>query len=435
MTSEQVFVIVGGGLAGARAAEALRTEAFTGRVVLVAGEQSVPYERPPLSKGYLQGHEDRESFDVHPAEWYTAHNVDLLLGVTASAISLRHRQITLADGSVLTYDRLLLATGASARRFDGPGADLVGVHHLRSADDSTLLRVALKAGGRRVLVIGSGWIGLEVAAAAATYGNTVTVLGRGAVPLGSVLGDDAAEVFADLHRANGVELWMHSEVSEILGDAHGVTGVVLAGGEQIAADLVVVGMGATPNVQLARAAGLDVHDGIRVDASFQTTDAAVYAVGDVAEVFHPVLGEHQRVDHWANANTAPTFAARAMLGQAVSYDAIPYFFTDQFDLGMEYSGYPSLTNGAELIVRGDRPGREYVAFWLQDSRVVAGMNVNVWDVNDDVQQLIRSGGRVDAARLADPQVPLSEIVAEMSTSGPSTDVAAERAASVRGDTD
>ena len=412
MTSEQVFVIVGGGLAGARAAEALRTEGFTGRVVLVAGEPSVPYERPPLSKGYLQGHDDRDSFDVHPPEWYTEHDIDLLLGLTASAISLRHRQITLADGSVLSYDRLLLATGASARRFGGPGADLVGVHHLRSVDDSTLLRAALQAGGRRVVVIGSGWIGLEVAAAARTYGNTVTVLGRGAVPLGSALGDDAADVFADLHRDHGVEIRMHSEVTEILGDAHGVTGVLLADGEQHAADLVVVGLGATPNVLLAQAAGLDVHDGIRVDASFQSTDAAVYAVGDVAAVWHPVLGEHHRVDHWANANSAPAFAARAMLGQAVSYDSIPYFFTDQFDLGMEYSGYPSLAVGADLIVRGDRPGREYVAFWLRDSRVVAGMSVNVWDVNDTVQQLIRSGGRVDAARLADPQVPLSDILAD-----------------------
>ncbi|MFO7691292.1 MAG: FAD-dependent oxidoreductase, partial [Cryobacterium sp.] len=292
------------------------------------------------------------------------------------------------------------------------GAERVGVHQLRSTDDSTLLRAALQAGGRRVVVIGSGWIGLEVAAAARGYGNTVTVLGRGAVPLGRVLGEEAAEVFADLHRENEVELWMHSDVTEILGDDHGVTGVRLATGEELSADLVVVGLGAIPNVLLAQVAGLDVADGIRVDAAFQTSDAAVYAVGDVASVFHPVLGEHHRVDHWANANTAPAFAARAMLGQTVCYDEIPYFFTDQFDLGMEYSGYPSLASTADLVLRGDRPGRSYVAFWLKDLRVVAGMNVNVWEVNDTVQQLIRSGVRVDPARLADPAVPLAEILAE-----------------------
>lgn len=428
-TADQIFLIVGGGLAGARAAETLRGEGFAGRVIIVAAERTVPYIRPPLSKGYLQGHDDRDSLDVHPAPWYAERAIEIVLGTPASALSLAHKTVTLGDGTVLRYDKLLLATGAAPRHFDEPSTHLTGVHHLRTADSSTLLRAALQPGGRRIVIIGSGWIGLEVAATARGYGNTVTVIGHSAVPLGSAIGDEVGAVFAELHRDKGVDLLMNTTVHGIVAGEHGVTGVRLGDETVLAADVVVVAIGASPNVQLARAAGLPIHreiphgpiSGITVDAGFRTMDADVYAVGDVASVFHPVLGAQLHVEHWANAENAGQAAARSMLGQSVSYDSIPYFYTDQFDLGMEYSGYPSLAADATVVFRGDRSVREFIAFWLRDNRVVAGMNVNVWDVNETVQELIRTRIVVDPARLADLTVPLEQVLAARGASERVTD--------------
>lgn len=410
MGSERMFVIAGAGLAGARAAETLRAEGFPGRVVLVAGENEYPYIRPPLSKEYLLGTAGRESIFVHEYGWYAGQGIDVLRGRRASALSVGARELTLADGEVLRYDRLLLATGAVSRRFPGPGADLPGVHLLRTVDDSARLRDALAPGGRRVVIVGAGWIGLEVAAAARRYGNEVTVLGRESVPLAAALGDEVGAVFGDLHRENGVDLRMNTGARELAGDADGVTGVILGDGQVVRADVVVVGIGASPNVELAREAGLAVDDGIVADASFRTNDPDVYAVGDVANVFHPVLGHHLRIEHWDNADRAGRAAARSMLGQAVSYDEIPYFYTDQFDLGMEYSGYGELARGADVVFRGDRAARAFVAFWVAAGRVVAGMNVNVWDVNETVQRFIRSGVRVDPGRLADENIALEDLL-------------------------
>ncbi|MFC5928317.1 NAD(P)/FAD-dependent oxidoreductase [Cryobacterium melibiosiphilum] len=426
---DQIFLIIGGGLAGARAAETLRAEGFPGRIIIVAAEKTVPYIRPPLSKGYLQGSDDRDSLDVHPAPWYATQGIEIVLGMPASALSLPHKTVTLGDGSVLHYDKLLFATGAAPRHFDEPSTHLTGVHHLRTADSSTLLRAALQAGGRRIVIIGSGWIGLEVAATARGYGNTVTVVGHSAVPLSAAIGEEAGAVFAELHRDHGVELLMNTTVHAIVGGEHGVTGVRLGDETLLPADIVVVAIGASPNVQLARAAGLPVHreiphgpiSGITVDAGFRTTDVDVYAVGDVASVFHPVLGAQLHVEHWANAENAGPAAARSMLGQHVAYDAIPYFYTDQFDLGMEYAGYPSLAADATVVFRGDRDGREFVAFWLLENRVVAGMNVNVWDVNETVQELIRSRVVVDPVRLTDLTVPLEQLLAGRGASERVTD--------------
>lgn len=410
MGSERMFVIVGAGLAGARAAETLRVEGFSGRVVLVAGENEYPYIRPPLSKEYLLGTAERQTIFVHEDGWYAGQEVDVLRGRRASVLSRLTRELTLADGEVLRYDALLLATGAAARRFPGPGADLPGVHHLRTVDDSTRLRDALAPGGRRVVIVGAGWIGLEVAAAARRYGDEVTVLGPESVPLAAAVGDEVGAVFGELHREHGVDLRMNTGVRELAGGADGVTGVILGDGQVVRADVVVVGIGAAPNAELAREAGLAVDNGIVVDAAFRTNDPDVYAVGDVASVFHPVLGHHLRIEHWDNAERAGRAAARSMLGQAVRYDEIPYFYTDQFDLGMEYSGYGELARGAEVVFRGDRAGRAFVAFWVAAGRVVAGMNVNVWDVNETVQRFIRSGVRVDPERLANENIALEDLL-------------------------
>ncbi|WP_188742519.1 NAD(P)/FAD-dependent oxidoreductase [Agromyces bauzanensis] len=411
MPEQDAIVIIGGGLAGARAAEGARDAGHDGPLVIVAGEAALPYIRPPLSKEFLAGDAGRDSIDVHPAEWYEERRVDVLLGRRAARLDPSAHAIELDDGRALRYRRALLATGASPRRFGGPGADLAGVHLLRTVEDSVALRDALRAGRRDVVVIGAGWIGLEVAAAARGYGNDVTVLGLETVPLNVAIGDDAGSVFAALHREHGVDLRMSTSVAGIRGEGGRVTGVELEGGDVVPADVVVVGIGAVPETGLAEAAGLEVDRGVLTDAAFRTSADDVYAVGDVASVFHPVLRQRIRIEHWANAENAGRAAGRSLAGEAVEYDEIPYFYTDQYDLGMEYSGYGVLAAGVVPVFRGDRDAREFIAFWLRDDRVVAGMNVNVWDVNDAVQRLIRSRAVVDPRRLSDPAVPLEALAA------------------------
>jgi NADPH-dependent 2,4-dienoyl-CoA reductase/sulfur reductase-like enzyme len=288
------------------------------------------------------------------------------------------------------------------------------VHYLRTLGDSDSLRGELQSGGKTVVVIGSGWIGMEVAATARTLGNDVTILERGEIPLAKAIGDELGSVFAELHRENGVVIRHGVEVEGLVdagstGGGRRVAGVALAGGEVVPADLVLVGIGAVPNIRLATEAGLAVDDGILVDAALATSDPDIFAAGDVANAWHPVIGQRLRSEHWANALNQGPAAARSMLGQAVSFDDIPYFYTDQFDLGMEYSGFPPLAREAKLVYRGDRNACEFIAFWVLDGTVVAGMNVNVWDVNEQVQRIIRSANVVDLVRLADENVPLEEI--------------------------
>jgi len=407
------LVIAGAGLAGARAAEAVRAAGFEGRVVLVGQETDAPYIRPPLSKEFLTGAAERDSVDVHPLGWYAENGIERVAGHRAAVLDRGAHRLTLDDGRSLRYSRLLLATGASPRPFPGPGASLTGVHYLRTVDDATRLRARLAVGARRVVVIGSGWIGLEVAAAARSYANDVIVLGRGPVPLEQAIGPDLGTMFAELHRDHGVHVGNNTEVTELVGEVgHGerrVTGVLLSDRTLVRADVVVVGIGATPNTELALGSGLAVDNGITVSATFQTADPDVFAVGDVANVFHPRLGAGLRVEHWANAENAGAAAGRALLGDRTPYDAIPYFYTDQFDLGMEYSGFGDLAGDARLVFRGDRAGRRFIAFWLVDDVVVAGMNVNVWDVNDTVQRFIRSRQRVDPERLIDESIDLNDL--------------------------
>lgn len=402
------IVIVGASLAGAKAAETLRGEGFGGRIVLLGDERERPYERPPLSKGYLQGGSSRDDVFVHPPEWYPDNDVDLRLGVTATALDTAARELACDDGSRLRYGKLLLATGSSPRRLPVPGGDLDGVLYLRRLADSDRLKEAIAAADR-VVVVGAGWIGLESAAAARTAGVAVTVLEAAELPLLGPLGPEAAQVFADLHTSHGVDLRCGVQVAEILGDGGRATGVRLADGTTIDADAVVVGVGIRPNTQLAEDAGLTVDNGVLVDARLRTSDPDVFAAGDVANAFHPLLGKHIRVEHWANALNQPQTAAKAMLGQDVQYDRVPYFFTDQYDLGMEYTGYVDPGTYDQVVFRGDREAGEFIAFWLSGGRVTAGMNVNVWDVTDPIRDLVTSGRQVDTARLSDPEVPLHEV--------------------------
>ena len=409
MTTDTAHVIVGASLAGAKAAEALREEGFDGPLVMIGEESERPYERPPLSKDYLLGKADRETIYVHPQEWYAEHDVDLRLGVEVTSIDRAAHEVSLADGRKAGYGKLLLATGSSPRRLSVPGADLDGVLYLRSAGDSDRIMAAFQDASR-VAVIGAGWIGLETAAAARAAGAEVTVLEMAELPLQRVLGRQVARVFADLHLANGVDLRGGVRITEISGSGGKADGVRLAEGRHVEADVVIVGVGISPNVQLAAAAGLEVDNGVWVNAQLRSSDPDIFAAGDVANAFHPLLGKHVRVEHWANALNQPQTAAKAMLGQDVAYDLVPYFYTDQYDLGMEYAGYVEPDGYDEVVFRGDVEGREFIAFWLGDhGRVLAGMNVNVWDVNDAIQALVRSGRPVDTAALRDPDTPLESL--------------------------
>ncbi|MFB2597940.1 NAD(P)/FAD-dependent oxidoreductase [Herbiconiux sp. P17] len=407
--ARQSFVIVGAALAGASAAKTLREEGFDGRIVLVGLERHHPYIRPPLSKEFLSGAAERDSVFVEKPEWYADHDVELRTGVRALSIDPIDHLVALDDGSDLHYSKLLLATGSHPRRPVLEGIDLEGVHLLRTLDDSETLRGLLAGGGRRVVSVGAGWIGLEVAATARTLGNDVTVLVRGAVPLAAALGDELGGVFAQLHRDNGVDLRTGTSVARLVGSGGVVTGVELTGGSVLPADLVVLGIGAAPHLELAESAGLELTTGVAVDEHLRSSDPDISAAGDIADAWHPLVGLRLRSEHWANALNGGAVAARSMLGLDAVHDGIPYFYTDQFDLGMEYSGFGPLARHADVVYRGDKDAREFIAFWLADGRVVAGMNVNVWDVNEAVQGIIRRGNAVDRAALADPGVPLDSL--------------------------
>jgi 3-phenylpropionate/trans-cinnamate dioxygenase ferredoxin reductase subunit len=404
----QTIVIVGAGQAGGEIATALRQQKFEGRIVLIGEEPHLPYKRPPLSKGYLQGKDDKSAIYVHEEGWYATHDVDLRLGVAATSLDPGARQLRLSDGSSVGYDQLLLATGASPRRLRVPGADLGGVHVLRTAADSERLRAALSGGGE-VVIAGAGWIGLEVAAAARQAGCEVTVVEPEAVPLHHALGPELGRVFADLHAEHGVAFRFGEGVSEFAGSGGQVTAVVTTAGARLPARVAVVGIGAVPNTGLAGDAGLDVANGVLTDAALRTSVPGIWAAGDVANIMNPLLGRRIRVEHWANALHSGPAAARSMLGREVSYDRVPYFFSDQYDLGMETSGVPEPGGYDQVVYRGDREGREFIAFWLSGGKLVAGMNVNVWDVTGDIQDLIRSGRELDPARLSDPGIPLAAV--------------------------
>lgn len=405
MTTSSTFAIVGGGLAGAKAAEALRDNDFDGHVVLFAAEDQLPYERPPLSKEYLAGKKKLDDFTVDPAAWYRDHNVDLRLGTEVTAVNAATHTLSLPDGTTVGYDKLLLATGSASRRPPIPGSDAAGVHYLRTIDDAATLSAALNPGAT-LAIVGAGWIGMEVAAGARGRDVNVTVVEAAHLPLQAALGAEVGEVFAQLHREHGVDLRLDQSVEEITTDNGTATGLRLTDGSTVAADAVLIAVGAAPNIELAEKAGLAIGDGgVLVDASLRSSDPDIYAVGDIAAAQHPFFGVRIRTEHWANALKQPAVAVAGMLGNSAEYDELPYFFTDQYDLGMEYVGHAP--EYERVVFRGDVAGREFVAFWLDASnRVLAGMNVNVWDVLDDVKALIRSGAPVDPDRIADPAQPL-----------------------------
>jgi 3-phenylpropionate/trans-cinnamate dioxygenase ferredoxin reductase component len=409
-TTSHAIVIVGAGLAGAKAAEALRVNGFQGDVVLIGEEFERPYERPPLSKEYLLGKAARDEIYLHPPSWYTEHDIDLRLGSRVIAIDRGGHTATTEDGETFGYDKLLLATGSSPRELTVPGAEARGVHYLRRVDDSEALREAF-ATSRRVAIIGAGWIGLETAAAARATGCDVTVIARGLQPLRGALGEEVAATYAALHRAHLVDFRLSADAAEIVTTHGRVTGVRLTDGTFARAETVVIGIGVTPNTVLAKAAGLPVADGIIVDEYLATTDPDVYAAGEVANVYYPFLGTRLRLEHWSAALNQGPAAAISMIGARRAYDYMPYFFSDQYDSSMEYTGHVARNGYDTVVFRGNVSSGQFVAFWCKDDTVLAGMNVNVWDVAGDIEALVRSGARVDPGDLADSNVPLANLVA------------------------
>ncbi|HEX8206768.1 MAG TPA: FAD-dependent oxidoreductase [Solirubrobacteraceae bacterium] len=386
----ETIVIVGAGLAGAKAAETLREEGFDGRVVLVGAEPELPYERPPLSKKLLAGGAEREDAEVHPRGFYVDHSIELVAGALATGLDVGAHRVTLADSRALEYDRLLIATGAVPRRppIDGLGDALF----LRTLADAETLRERIRRSGR-LTIVGAGWIGCEVAAAARTLGAEVTLIEQGEVPLEGVLGRELGTLFAELHREHGVNLVTGSGVDRIGGP-----------------DPVLVAVGVAPDTRLAEAGGLEIDDGVVADEHLRTSVPDVFVAGDAANAFHPRYGRHVRVEHWANALNQGVAAGRSMLDRGEPYTRLPYFFSDQYDVGMEYAGLHD--RGDRLVLRGELASRQLQAFWIApDGRVSAGMHVNEWDAIEPIKQLIESDVVVDPERLADPAVPLDDVVA------------------------
>jgi 3-phenylpropionate/trans-cinnamate dioxygenase ferredoxin reductase subunit len=406
MPRSETTVIVGAAMAGAKAAQTLRDEGYDGSVILVGDEPVRPYERPPLSKTHLRGESDFDAAAIHPADYYREHDIELRTSTTVTAIDPAAQTVTLASGEAVPYHRLLLATGARPRTLPVPGADLPGVHLLRTVADSDALRQAITE-SRSVVVIGGGWIGSEVAASARQLGAEVAVVELGSVPLERVLGPEMGAVYRDVHIDHGVRFHFGVQAQAVRGGGR-VEEVVLSDGTVLAAEVVVVGVGVVPRTELAEAAGLDLENGVVVDEYLATSAPGVYAAGDVANAYHPLYRAHIRLEHWSAALNQGPAAARNMLGKATPYEKIPYFFSDQYDLGMEYRGWAPSWD--QVVFRGPVERREFLCFWLQASRVVAALSVNVWDLGQTLEDLVRAQVVADPAALADPDTDLAALV-------------------------
>ena len=389
------IVIIGAALAGASAAIALRDQGYQGELTVIGEEGELPYERPPLSKAVLIGERDEPDWVAEEAT-YEDKGISLKLGTTATRID-RSRKVVVASRTEYPYDKLLIATGAGSRRLDLPGADLDGLLTLRTLEESLALRERFTEGAR-IVIVGGGWIGCEAAAAARQHGANVTMIEPRSQPLLQVCGEQIGATFAALHRDHGVDLRLGIGVTGFAGDG-AVSSVHIKGYASVPADMVLIAVGAAPNIALADVAGLQLaNGGIAVDATLRSSDRDIYAVGDVAAHDHPKYPHRIRVEHWANAKDQGAHVALNLLGAEEPYLLRPFFFSDQYDLGCEYRGFADPTKD-RLVVRGDLKSREFTAFWVRAGAVAAAMNVNQWDDADTLQELVDSGRQVSDKEL------------------------------------
>jgi len=409
MSTPRRVLVIGAGLAGAKAAEALRQAGFDGQVTLVGQESERPYDRPPLSKDFLRGELPRERVFVHPEEFYAENDIELRTGTEVTGLDVAAGVATASAGPSserLPFDALVLATGSAPRRLPIAGADLDGVHVLRELEDSERLHEAI-AHASRIVVVGAGWIGCEVAASARQMGVDVDLVDVARLPLERQLGPEIAAIYRDLHADHGVALHLSTGVDSVRG-AGRAEEVVLADGTRLPADVVVMGVGAAPRVELARAAGLETGDGVLVDRHLRASSPNVFCAGDIAAVDHPVVGTRVRLEHWSGALNQGPVAARNLLGADEDYVKVPYFYSDQYDFGMEFAGHAASYD--EVVFRGDPAARKFIAFFLDGGRVVAAMNANIWDVTDDLQRLVASHTRPPREKLVDPEVELATLL-------------------------
>jgi NADPH-dependent 2,4-dienoyl-CoA reductase/sulfur reductase-like enzyme len=396
------IVIIGAGHAGGRAAEALRAAGFAGRIALVGAESHLPYERPPLSKELLAGTMEVEKLTLNPDSFYAEKTIDLHLGLEAQEIELGLKRVRLSDDTDLHFDKLLFATGGRVRRLSCPGAGLKGVHYVRDINDTLRLRPELKD-GTRVAVIGGGFIGLEVAATARKRGCHVTLIELADQVLARVADPSVGALVADMHRANGVHVLTGVSVERLEGDTE-VAEVICTDGETIEVDVVVVGIGIVPNVELALEAGIEcaprgTPGGIKCDEFGRTSAAQVYAAGDVAFHYNPILGRHLRLESWANAQNGAIAVARNMVLDPVPYAEVPWFWSDQYDLNLQVAGAPESWD--RLVVRGDPAAKKGIVFYMAQDRVVGATAFNQGREMRFLKRLIETGKPVTDTDLAD----------------------------------
>ena len=407
LPDSETIVIIGAGHAGGRAAESMRQSGFTGGITLIGEEAHVPYERPPLSKELLTGDQDADETFLNPLGFYSENNIDLRLETKVRAIDRNARTVRLADGGSVAYDKLLITTGSRVRRLDCPGADLAGIHFIRTIDDTLVLRPLLEKGSR-VVVIGGGFIGLEVAARARTRGAHVTVVELADQVLARVADPAVGGLVADLHRANGVHIMTGATVERIDGNGR-VAELVCTDGETIAADVVVVGIGILPNLEIAQQAGLETADGITVDEFGRTSDKDIFAAGDVAFHYNPILGRHLRLESWANAQNGGIAVARNMVCEPTPYAELPWFWSDQFDLNLQLVGAP--TTWDRLVTRGDPATGRCVVFYMEGASVVGATAFNQGREMRPCRRLIETAMEVADDALADEGTRLRDLVA------------------------
>ncbi len=401
----QKFVILGAGHAGGRAVEAMRMAGFEGAIDLVGAEPHLPYERPPLSKEMLQAKPDYEFPFIRPAAYFDEQKIGLHLENAATSLDTKGKTVTLTNGDALPYDKLLLTMGARVRTLPIPGAELDGVFYLRTLDDSRGIDGALGA-GNRLVVVGGGFIGLEVAASARARGTEVVVLELADRLMGRGVPKIVSERFLELHEANGVDVRLETGIERIEGDGT-ITGVVLPNGETLPADAVVIGVGVIPETELAAEAGIEVDNGIVVDELCRTSTTDVYAAGDVTNHRNPILGKSFRLEAWQCAQNMAIAAAKIMCGEDAPYAEIPWMWSDQYDANLQVAGMPDSWD--DIVYRGDSSGDAFIGFIVDSGQVTGAIALNQARDMRLARRIMASGKSYEAGELADEGISMRDL--------------------------